>query len=340
MSCGFSVSTGRRPAWVALLAVVLLGPCSGATDGGVVPETRATGESDGSPSPEASPPTSVFDGDAAMEHVRAVVEIGPRPAGSEALERTRVYIQQTLEGYGLEVERDGFVADTPAGEIEMANLIAPVTSRSNDDGPAVILAGHYDTKRFDAFRFVGANDAGSSTGILLELARVLSEEAPPLPVWIVFFDGEEAIETWTDQDSIYGSRHLARRLAREGRLGEVGALILLDMVGDEDLQLVQDANSTEWLRRLVWSTAERLGHGRHFGERVTYIQDDHLPFLEAGVPSVDLIDFDYGPGNRYWHSPFDTLERVSGDSLEVVGEVVLATLPRLVERFADDRRGR
>lgn len=282
-----------------------------------------------------TPAARAFDGQRALEHVRRMVELGPRPSGSGALEETRRYIEEEVGRVGLEVRRQEFTATTPVGPIPMANLLVEVPPvPGSPEGPAIILAGHYDTKRFDAFRFAGANDGGSSAAILVEFARVLAEQPPPLPVWLVFFDGEEAVVEWTAEDSLYGSREMVRRLREDDRLAEIGALILLDMVADADLRIDRELHSTGWLIDLIWTVAGDIGHGDHFGRRGAFISDDHVPFLEAGVPAVDLIDFSYGPGNRYWHSPFDTLDKLSADSLQVVGEVVLTALPRLAARIA------
>lgn len=334
--------------WTVVLATVGLLACGGAADGGVPPsrqDSPATADTtdttaairDTGQETTASGP--VFDGVRAMEHLEVVVGFGPRPAGSEALERTRGYIADQVESHGLELRRDGFTAQTPAGAIGMVNLIVEVPAATGAaEGPVIIISGHYDTAGGEftrGFEFVGANDAGSSTAVLVEMARALSVEPPPLPVWLVFFDGEEAVVRWQGDDNTYGSRYMAQRLRDEGRVDEFGAMILVDMVGDADLGLTREWNSTPWLLEMVWQTADELGHGEHFLETGTPIMDDHLPFLEIGVPVIDLIDFDYGPGNRYWHSPFDTLDKVAPESLEVVGDVVMATLPKLAERFAD-----
>jgi len=335
---------GRCLRLVATLAVVGLLACGGAANGGETP-TPATGpeaerESPAgaaSGAPEAPQAEPAFDGARALAHVGAVVELGPRPVGSDALEQTRLYVAEQVASHGLEVRRDAFTAQTPNGPIDMANLIVEVPAATGaPDGPVIIVSGHYDTAGGEftrGFEFVGANDAGSSTGVLIEMARVLSENPPPLPVWLVFFDGEEAVVRWEGTDNTYGSRYMAQRLVEEERVDEFGAMILVDMVGDADLGLTREWNSTPWLIEMVWQTADELGHGEHFLESGTPIADDHLPFREIGIPVIDLIDFDYGPSNRYWHSPFDTLDKLSAESLEVVGDVVLATLPKLAERL-------
>jgi len=310
----------RRPALIAMASAVALiaglAPASPAQNG----KTAAA---------------EAFDGERALAYTGDVVAFGPRPAGSEALEKTRAYIESTLQAFGYTVERDELVGKTPVGDIPMANLIAEVPAAAGaPEGPVIILSGHYDTLVSDSFAFVGANDAGSSTGILLELGRVLAEHRPPLPVWLVFFDGEEAMVSWSDTDSRYGSTHMASRMEAAGELDEIGAMILFDMIGDADLSFPKDDNGTAWLNELLWETAARLGYSRQFEpERIQFMEDDHLPFLERGVVAVDLIDYNYGPGNRYWHAPFDTMDKLAAGSFAAVGETVLTALPALAERL-------
>lgn len=280
------------------------------------------------------PQAAAVDGERALAHAAAMVALGPRPLNSEALEENRVYIEGQLELLGLRPWRDEFIADTPIGPSAMANILVEIPTRGSDtdgasDGPVILLAGHYDTKRFDGVEFVGANDGASSAAILLELAAALLAEPPGLPVWLVFFDGEEAVVQWTADDSTYGSRHLVERFRRDGTLERIGALILFDMIGDKDLGISREMASTGWLNDIVWSSARELGHEASFPNTVHQILDDHLPFLEAGVDAIDLIDFNYGPGNRYWHSPFDTFDKLSARSFQIVGDVALAALPKI-----------
>ena len=157
----------------------------------------------------------------------------------------------------------------------------------------------------------------------------LAAHPPGLPVDLVFFDGEEAVVAWSDADSTYGSRNLVARWGEAGELESIGAMILLDMVGDTDLQVPREINSTNWINDVVWDAARELGYEANFPATSHAIMDDHLPFIDAGVDAIDLIDFTYGPGNRFWHSPFDTLDRISADSLGVVGRVVLQSLPTI-----------
>jgi hypothetical protein len=279
-----------------------------------------------------------FDGGRALAHVRKLVEFGPRPAGSDALRRARDYIKGELKSYGLKVTTDEFKAKTPAGELRMANVSAEVKGAGGD---FVVVASHYDTKLYKEFRFVGANDGGSSTGALLEIARVLAS-APRGAVGyrLVFFDGEEATcREWDEcgkkdsPDNTYGSRRYVARLRERGGLKNLRALVLLDMMGYEKLELGRDTMSTPWLVDLVWETAAGLGYGREFAPRPEDIGgDDHAPFLDAGVPSLDIIQLNSYP---FWHRPEDTLDKLSARSLRAVGEVVLASLPRIEARLKD-----
>jgi Zn-dependent M28 family amino/carboxypeptidase len=208
----------------------------------------------------------------------------------------------------------------------MVNLIAKFRGSGRD---TVIVAGHYDTKRFDKFRFLGANDGGSSAALLVELARVLGARQNKVNYWLVFFDGEEAVRDWTATDSVYGSRHLEEKLSSSGELSRIRALILVDMIGDAQLRIPREHSSTPWLRDLVFNVAQRLGYSKYFVNSEQAIADDHMPFINAGVSAVDLIDFDYGPNNSYWHSAKDTLDHCSSQSLGIVGRVVMGSLMEL-----------
>ncbi len=271
-----------------------------------------------------------FDGERAFAYTRRAVEFGPRPPGSPALSKLRQYIVSELKSFGCQVELDRFTAATPRGPVEMANIIATFPGSS---GKSVVISGHYDTKWMPGIRFVGANDGGSSTGFLLELARVLAARPRVHTVILVWFDGEEAIEHWSRMDSLYGSRHLAARWERESKLRRIIALINVDMIGDKDLGIQKEQFSTPWLRELVWDAARRLGHGRHFLSSVSATEDDHAPFVERGVPALNLIDFRYpDERNSYWHTEQDTLDKLSPRSFQVVGEVILETLRLLHAR--------
>lgn len=208
----------------------------------------------------------------------------------------------------------------------MVNLIVKIPARDAANAQSVVmLAGHYDTKLFKDFRFVGANDGGSSAAFLMEMGRDLCRtHAYKFTTWLVFFDGEEAIEReMTQTDGTYGSRHLEQKLAADGDLDRIQAMILVDMIGDKNLDIRRDDNSTGWLNDLLFKTADRLGYARYFPrDQSLAVGDDHTPFIEAGVSAVDIIDFDYGPNESYWHTAEDTLNHCSPESLEIVGRVV------------------
>lgn len=264
-----------------------------------------------------------FSGSSALEFTRKVVAFGPRPPGSEANHKLQAYILSQIRQDGCEVTEDSFTASTPKGEIAMKNIIAKFPGKS---GRAIVITGHYDTKLFPGRKFVGANDGGSSTGLLLELARVLSHAPRTDDVYLVWFDGEEAIrEAWAGEDNLYGSRHLAEKWRKDKTLSRIKALINVDMIGDKSLDIKQETNSNAPLRRLVWNTAADLGYQAYFLDEPMATDDDHMPFVKLGVPAIDLIDFDYSP----WHTDDDTMDKLSAQSLEIVGTVVLEAIHRL-----------
>ncbi len=265
-----------------------------------------------------------FSGASALEFARKAVAFGPRPPGTPAIANLRAFIKAELRKTGATLVDDRFTAPTPTGPVAMENVVARFPGTS---GRRIVITGHYDTKPQPGF--VGANDGGSSTGFLLEFARALSGAKRKDDVFLVFFDGEEAFRAWTATDSLYGSRHLAARWAAEGALPAIKALINVDMIGDRDLSILNEYNSNAWLRKTIWSAAASLGLSRHFQNDPSYIEDDHMPFVKAGVPAADLIDFDYGPGNRYWHTNDDTIDKLAAPSFEVVGRVLLETVRRL-----------
>lgn len=274
-----------------------------------------------------------FDGLRALRDVERLVGFGPRPPGSAALQRARAYMGGELRRAGWRVREQSFTARTPRGVLPMVNVIAEWPGQRPD---VVAVGGHYDTKLFTSFRFVGANDGGSSTGLLLELGRALAARyraSPPLYTrWLLFFDGEEALEQWGPTDSLYGSRALVAALRASGELGRLRVLIVADMIGDRDLAIRREAASTPWLTDLVWAAARRLGHQRHFLDDRQPVEDDHSPFLDAGVAGTLLIDFDYGgrPGeNAFWHTPQDTLDKLAPASLRLVGDTILEALPAI-----------
>ncbi|MBZ5566525.1 MAG: M28 family peptidase [Acidobacteriia bacterium] len=258
------------------------------------------------------------DGQRALQYTRAVVAFGPRWVGSPGHAETQAYLRKELKDDNL--QEDSFTAATPAGSLRMTNFVAKFPG--SKDG-IIVVSGHYDTL-YGRKDFVGANDGGSSTGLLLELARQLrNKKLEGYSVWLVWFDGEEAIKQWSPTDSLYGSRHLAKKWAKDGTLKKIQTFLLLDMIGDADLNIERESNSMPWLEDVVYKAATDLGYQSHFFARTNEVEDDHLPFARAGVPVADLIDFDYGPNNSYWHAPQDTLDKLSSESLEIVGSVVL-----------------
>jgi len=282
-----------------------------------------------------------FDSSRAWEHLRQLVATGPRPSGSPAIEQSRKYIKDQLATVGLTAVDQMWTQDTPAGRLAMSNLVVRIPGSRSD---RIVIAGHYDTKRFREFRFVGANDGGSSAAFLIEMARVLKARKNPLTIELLFLDGEEAVNpTWAGTDNTYGSRHYVDAAKRDGSLAGLKALLLVDMIADRDLQIKRDTNSTSWLSDVIWAAAQRLKLDDYFvpcpgrDPRVpcsTTIEDDHLPFLKAGVPAVDIIDLEFAQ----WHTQGDTLDAVSARSLQVAGDVVLAALPQIEARLTRSAR--
>jgi hypothetical protein len=326
--------TARRQRW-GILAAAALGCLIlfGALGCG-----RANGKSGDAPAPAPA-----FDAARAWKLLEAQVAIGPRPAGSNGAESTRKLIENALQTCGLSPEREGFQADTPAGKIDFCNVFADLSSdlEPSDQAPIVILVSHYDTKRMEGF--VGANDAGSSTAVLLELARVLTQRIDrPVTYRFLFVDGEEAVrEFWQDPDNRYGSRHHAQVIAGSALKSRVRAAVVIDMVGDRDLGLIKDTNSSPNLLACFFDAARELGLGQHVAVVTEPVLDDHLSFKEIGIPAVTLIDLRFGPDgtNAWWHTREDTLDKCSAESLDKIGRIVLAGLPR-VERLIAASKGR
>jgi Zn-dependent M28 family amino/carboxypeptidase len=267
-----------------------------------------------------------FDGARAWADLQRQVGFGPRPSGTPALVKTRQYILDQLKAAGIRTQEQTFTATTPAGPVAMSNVIGTIPGRRPE---RILLASHYDTKRAP-FRFVGANDGASSTAALLELGRALAKSQPELSIELLFFDGEEAVNwDWAGTDNTYGSRHYVQTAQKAGALGTIKALVLLDMIGDRDLLIRRESYSTPWLVDAIWSAAARTGHAGTFVPELTTVDDDHVNFVRAGVPSVDVIDLD----NPTWHTAQDDLEHVSQKSLQIVGDVILAALPAIEQRL-------
>lgn len=279
---------------------------------------------------------AAFNGERAMDHVRKQIEIGPRPPGTPEAAKTRDYITRELKSYGLKVSLDEFTANTPEGEKKMANIVGEIAGESKT---MILIGSHYDTKLYKDMHFVGANDPATSVATLLEIGRVLgsAKEKPKVTYRLVFFDGEESFcEGWSDcpnddgPDNTYGSRHYVSLLDQRKELEHTRALVLLDMMGYKNLELGRDTLSTRWLQDIIWQTGRELGHTKIFVDREEGIGgDDHQPFLDAGVPAVDVIQLTSYP---HWHKADDTIDKVSAQSMKIVGETVLASLPKIVER--------
>ena len=278
-----------------------------------------------------SAPTSYGElGERALAHTRDVVELGPRPAGSEANRKQQALIVQRLSQTGCTVSEDAFTAHTPLGPREMKNIVCDFAGAS---GRIVAIGGHYDTLRKEDIQFVGANDGGSSTGLLLSLAELLGAQERRDTVRLVFFDGEEAAVRWEGDDHTYGSRRMAAQWASDGTAEKLVGLINVDMIGDADLSLLYEGYSTPWLRDLIVGVAHRLGYREQFPRGAPqYVEDDHVPFLRRGMPAVDLIDFEYGLYNRYWHTENDTLDKLSAESFAVMLHVLDEAIRELEKR--------
>ncbi len=316
-----------------------------------------------SPASSATVASSPFDSERALTLVRKQVEFGPRPGGSAQLEQTRNFIIGELKSYGLKVSTDEFHPRTPLGAKKLVNITAelpPSVPPSFIDTPShnvIIISSHYDTKLFKKFRFVGANDAGSSTAVLMELARVMATAKTDrrFTYWFVFFDGEESFcEEWEQchnanpadpktplPDNTYGSRRYVEQLENRNELSRVRAMILLDMIGYKDLNFGRDDLSSTWLLDIVWQTARELGYGSIFEDRIEGVGgDDHEPFLRAGIDALDIIqlsNYRSPSGEEYWHTAGDTLDKISGKSLKIVGDVMLASLPKIEARLESKR---
>jgi Peptidase family M28 len=318
--------TGQIFGTAALLAMLTLSACGGSpAASGQAPAGTARAQ-------ETAPPaaaTGGFDASRAYQHVADLVAIGPRSAGSEGGRRAQEYIAGQLQGFGCTVEEMAFTArGTPVGDVSMKNIVAKIPGASPD---IVMFATHYDSKRIP--NFVGADDGGSSTGVMLELARSLCTRKNALTVWIAFFDGEEAFNVnWVNPDNTYGSREMAARMALSGELGRVRALVLADLVGNHNLRLLRESQSTPWLTDLIWATAARLGYQEIFVNESSEVEDDHLAFLRRGVAAADVIDLE-NPMKEYWHKTSDTLDKVSPRSLAIVGHVLIEVLPELESKF-------
>jgi glutaminyl-peptide cyclotransferase len=287
------------------------------------------------PATPEPPAVAAFNGERAMDHVKKQIEFGPRPPDTEALAKTRAYIANELKSYGLTVSFDEFTSGTPQGEKKMANIVAEIPGETKT---LILITSHYDTKFYNDMNFVGANDPAASVGALMEIGRVLGgrKEKPKVTYRLVFFDGEEAFcEGWSQcgdeesPDNTYGSRHYVAQLRARNELESTRAMILLDMMGYKNLELGRDTTSTRWLQDIIWQTGRELGYSKVFVDRQEGVGgDDHEPFLRAGVNAVDIIQLTSYP---HWHRADDTIDKVSAQSMKIVGDTVLASLPKIAE---------
>jgi Peptidase family M28 len=269
--------------------------------------------------PSRAAPSQVweeFSGEKALAHVQRLVDFGPRPPGSDAIEKSRDYIENQLRLSGWQVTRQAFTDDTPRSKVRFVNLIARFPTQGKS-APSFLLSSHYDTKTFDSFRFVGANDGGSSTGLLLELSRVLAQH-PNLAakIELAFFDGEEAYEHFSESDGLYGSRYFAKQLGSSGAKEFRGG-ILFDMVGDRSLTITLPPDSPAEMARDIFASAEALKLRSYFTYLSRELIDDHTPLNAIGIPTIDVIDFDF----TWWHTADDTMDKVNAESLQIVGSV-------------------
>src|SRR3954463_12457612 len=263
----------------------------------------------------------------AFQYVKEIVAIGPRAPGSAGHKKIESYIKGHLKGDT--VENDSFSTKTPAGEFALNNIIAKYPGAKDC---TFVVGSHYETN-YPLKNYVGANDGGSTSGLQLELANQFrGKKREGCSVWLVWFDGEEAFKEWSATDSLYGSKHLAEKWKADGSAKKIKALILLDMIGDADLNVDRDNNSDAKLLDTIYDAATQLGYQSHFFARELAIEDDHIPFKNIGVPVADLIDYDYGYNNSFHHTPEDTLDKLSPKSLQIVGDVVLNTLQRFDSR--------
>jgi len=280
------------------------------------------------PKPD-TPPALKISGERAYRNLKDFVALGPRPLGSDGHNKAEQFILSHLDG--AQIEQDKFTTQTAAGPFAMNNIVARFPGKK--DG-VIVLAGHYDTNLpLKNTSFVGANDGGSNVGLMLEIASQLRTHPPEgYSIWLLFTDGEEAAIEWTAADSVYGSKHLAKKWSQDGTAAKIKAFLLLDMIGDKDLDVVRDNNSSPWLLDVVYRAAQRTGKQSHFFAYTNEISDDHLPFRDVGIPVADIIDLDYGFNNIYHHTTQDTPDKCSAASLQIVGDVVMETIRALNTR--------
>jgi len=285
--------------------------------------------------PLALPAQQHFNGAKAMEYAREFVSIGPRWPTGPGHARAEEFLRNAFKHDQL--EEDAFTANTPIGPVPMRNFIVRFPGKK--DG-VIVLATHYETNYpLRTINFVGANDGGATTGLLMAIADQLrlqtanGKKLDGYSVWLVFDDGEEAVanppysaDQWSASNSLYGTRHLAAKWYSDGSLKRIKAFILADMIGDKDLDILRESRSTDWLVDLMRKAVHKFGYDKYFFQTEGAVEDDHLPFLNRGVPSIDVIDLDYGPHNSYHHTAQYTLDKISVRSLTIDGDVFMETI--------------
>ena len=327
--------------WILLACTLAVMACDRDRDAVPVqpPAASTPAESPALTLPPDNGPPPTFDADRAMQYVKEIVKFGPRPVGSANHKKVEEYLASHLKGD--QVEDDIFTADTPEGKFPVHNIIAKYPGTK--DG-VIVIASHYDTNYpLRNTSYVGANDGASSSALLLELANQLrGRTRDGYSVWLVWDDAEEAMkadgsgglpkEMPFEDDSLYGITHVAEKWQSDGTLKKIKAFLLADMIGDADLNIDRDSNSTPWLEDVVGESAKRLGYQSHFFAHNNTVGDDHVPFTKKGVPSADLIDFSYGYNNVFWHTTQDTVDKLSPKSLAIVGGVMLETV-RILDKM-------
>jgi Peptidase family M28 len=325
--------TARRTLLTIVAALFTLSACSqprSETASANEAKPKAASEAPATVEAQSAPaqPAPQINAARAFQYVKEYVAIGSRPVGSPGHAKAEQFIKAHLAGDNVEV--DSFTAKTPAGDFPIHNIIAKFPGKK--DG-IIVIAGHYETNYPLPKNFVGANDSGSNTGLMLELANQLrGKPNDGYSVWLLWTDGEEAFVNWTATDSLYGTKHLAQKWQQDGTAAKIKAFLLLDMIGDADLDIQRDTNSTPWLSDLVLKAATALGYQSHFFKTQTAVEDDHMPFQKIGIPVVDIIDIDYGYANAYHHTTQDTLDKLSPKSLQIVGDVTLLTIQYINQR--------
>jgi glutaminyl-peptide cyclotransferase len=329
------MSRGKPVVWMVLASVLALLACD---RGKSKPQERPSSRQSAVEPvtlnfpPDHNPPPA-FDSERAMQYAKDIVKFGPRPLASANHKKVEDYISAHLRGD--QIEHDTFTADTNIGRFPVHNIIARFPG---DKDGIVVFASHYDTNYpLRNTSYVGANDGASTSALLLEMANQLrGKQREGYSVWLIWDDAEEAMKPDTEvdfmSDSLYGITHLAEKWQEDGTLKKIKAFLLADMIGDADLNIDRDSNSTPWLQNLVYEAATRLGYQSHFFARTLAMDDDHLPFVNRGVPCVDLIDFNYGYNNVFWHTPQDTIDKLSPQSLKVAGQTMLESV-RILDKM-------